>query len=75
MKKTQRKLAFEKHTIANLSASNLRDVAGGARPLTFYPCDTANCQTLGTACPTHDCTLTFGTACFTHDCTLTFTSC
>lgn len=44
-----------------LDASALAGVAGGLKSgLTFtVDCYTANCMTLGTLCPTHDCMLTF----------------
>lgn len=64
MKPTKlRKLALRTETVRPLDATALTLVAGGLKsigPLTFtVDCNTANCMTLGTLCPTHDCTLTF----------------
>jgi hypothetical protein len=73
-KLARKKLAFSKETVRSLSDQSLKSANGAMSPLTFGACPTANCMTLGTACPTHDCTLTFGAACPTA-CCLTFVSC
>ena len=56
-KPTSKKLSLSAQTIRSLDIA-----AGGAKaidPLTFFPCDTANCMTLGPLCPTSGCMLTF----------------
>jgi hypothetical protein len=64
-KPASKKLALQTETLRSLAGSQLGAVVGGRiGPLTFNPCNTANCMTLGTMCPTHDCTLTFGPVCF-----------
>ena len=61
MKKQKKGLSLRTETVRRLAGLDLGGVAGGLRsqPLTFFPCDTANCMTLGELCPTHDCGLTF----------------
>ena len=55
------RLSLKTETVRTLADKGLEGVGGGMKPLTFgTACYTANCMTLGTFCPTHDCTLTFG---------------
>jgi hypothetical protein len=70
MDKKLKKLALRTETLRRLAEAEVGKVAAGRpmQPLTFVPCDTANCITLGPACPTHDCGLTFTSCGFTCIC-------
>jgi hypothetical protein len=58
-KRIAKSLSLSSETIRALDGARVTGGLKSIGPLTFDPCNTANCMTLGTLCPTHDCQLTF----------------
>jgi hypothetical protein len=58
-KPTSKKLSLSATTIRALDGASIGGALKSIPPLTFYPCDTANCLTLGPLCGTSGCILTF----------------
>ena len=65
MNKHRKKLQLKKEHVRALSNQELENAAGALPALTFFPCDTSNCLTLGEFCvPSNNC-LTLGPFCIT----------
>jgi hypothetical protein len=58
-KPSSKKLSLSATTIRSLDGARIGGALKSIPPLTFYPCDTANCLTLGTWCPGTGGNLTF----------------